>query len=133
MSRPGNRRGAAAVEFALVAPLFVLLLLGIIEFGRAMMVQQVLTNATREGARQATLPEATATSVQNTVVAFLSDASIRVSADDVTVTPAPETAFNNEQITVSVQVPYKNVSWIPSSFITGNLSASTKMRSERLE
>ena len=43
-------RGVAAVEFALVAPLFLLFLFGMIEFGRMVMVQQVLTNASREGA-----------------------------------------------------------------------------------
>lgn len=46
-----KQRGAAAVEFAAVAPIFVLLLFGMLEFGRMVMVQQILTNATREGAR----------------------------------------------------------------------------------
>lgn len=97
------------------------------------MVQQILTNATREGARQAALPEATADSVRGAVVNSLADSSIDVSADDVTVTPPPETAFDNQQITVSVQVPFENVSWIPGSFINGSLRASTRMRSERLK
>lgn len=46
-----KQRGAAAVKFAASAPVFVLLLFGMIEFGRMVMVQQMLTNATREGAR----------------------------------------------------------------------------------
>jgi Flp pilus assembly protein TadG len=48
-----KRRGAAAVEMAFVFPLFMLLVLGIVEFGRYMMVGQLLTNASREGARMA--------------------------------------------------------------------------------
>src|SRR5690606_32800631 len=48
-----NRRGASAVEFALVAPIFVLFVFGMVEYGRMVMVQQVLTNASREGARRA--------------------------------------------------------------------------------
>ena len=44
-----SRRGVATVEFAIVAPLFFLLVLGCIEFGRALMVQQMLTNASRVG------------------------------------------------------------------------------------
>ncbi len=48
-----NRCGAAAVEFAIVAPVFFLLVIGMIEIGRALMVQQVLINASRVGARQA--------------------------------------------------------------------------------
>jgi len=40
-----RRRGAALVEFAVIAPLFFLLVVGVIEFGRAMMVKQIITNA----------------------------------------------------------------------------------------
>ena len=42
---PKSRRGVAAVEFALVAPLFFMFVFGIIEFGWMVMVQQVITNA----------------------------------------------------------------------------------------
>jgi Flp pilus assembly protein TadG len=45
--------GQAVVEFALVMPFLLLFLVGIIEFGRAWNEHQVLTDATREGARQA--------------------------------------------------------------------------------
>jgi Flp pilus assembly protein TadG len=41
------------VEMALVLPVFMMVLLGIVEFGRAMMVSQLLANASREGARLA--------------------------------------------------------------------------------
>ncbi len=46
-----DRKGAAAVEFALVLPLFVLIFLGMLELGRGLHVQQVITQAAREGAR----------------------------------------------------------------------------------
>lgn len=52
MSRPhASDRGAAAVEFALVAPLLLVLALGIAEFGRAYDTQAALSQAAREGAR----------------------------------------------------------------------------------
>jgi hypothetical protein len=44
-------RGATAVEFALVLPLFVLLMFGIIDFGRYFFVQHTVQFATREGTR----------------------------------------------------------------------------------
>ena len=44
-------RGATAVEFALVLPIFVLLLMGIIDFGRYYFVQHTVQYATREGTR----------------------------------------------------------------------------------
>jgi hypothetical protein len=46
-------RGATVVEFAMVLPLFLLLLFGIIEFGRYFFVQHTLQFATREGTRLA--------------------------------------------------------------------------------
>ncbi len=46
-----SERGAVAVEFALLAPVLVLLLLGIMEFGRAYNTQVSLSNAAREGVR----------------------------------------------------------------------------------
>ena len=46
-----NQNGATAVEFALILPLLILILFGIIEFGLLLYNQQVITNAAREGAR----------------------------------------------------------------------------------
>lgn len=50
-----KERGAVAVEMAIVLPLLLLILLGIIEFGRAYNVQVSLTQAAREGARHAAI------------------------------------------------------------------------------
>ena len=50
------------VEFALVAPLFFLLLFGIIEAGRFIFYYETLNNATREGARYAIVNGANSTS-----------------------------------------------------------------------
>ena len=47
----GNERGGALVEFAIVMPLLMLILGGIIDFGALYYNKQVLTNASREGAR----------------------------------------------------------------------------------
>jgi Flp pilus assembly protein TadG len=46
-----SERGAAAVEFAILLPLLLMLVLGTIEFGRAYNAQVTLTNAARDGAR----------------------------------------------------------------------------------
>lgn len=127
-----RRRGASAVEFALVAPLFLAMFFGIVEFGRAMMVQQLLTNASRSGAREAALPESTVESVRAIVIQQLANASITLSADNVVVTPDPASANSNEQITVEVSVPYSEVGWISGDHFTGTLRASTSMRAERM-
>jgi TadE-like protein len=53
--RPGRSRaaGQAMVEFALVAPIFLLVLFSIVEFGRYVYTVQILNEAAREGARYA--------------------------------------------------------------------------------
>jgi Flp pilus assembly protein TadG len=52
-----NRKGQALVEFALVLPLILLLVVGMLEFARAWNLHQVMTDAVREGARRAVLAD----------------------------------------------------------------------------
>ena len=56
-ARSPRDRGAAAVEFALLLPVLLLLIFGIIDFGRALNAQITLTQAAREGARLEALGE----------------------------------------------------------------------------
>ncbi|HEV2968401.1 MAG TPA: TadE/TadG family type IV pilus assembly protein [Pirellulales bacterium] len=124
------RRGAAAVEFALVAPVFFILLFGLIEYGRAVMVQQILTNAAREGGRVAILTTATSTSVKSAVTTYLTNAGI--SGATPTVSPDPATATSGQTITVQVTVPFTSVSWLPTPQWLGSktLKAVSAMRTE---
>lgn len=55
LGRLRDDSGAALVEFALVVPLLLALVMGIVEFGRAWNVHQVITDAAREGARRAVI------------------------------------------------------------------------------
>lgn len=125
-----RRRGAAAVEFALVAPLLVLLILGLIEFGRMMMVQQVLTNGAREGARKAVLPGVTDTVVYQTVDDFMTGSSL--SGHSRSVSPGPSGAAPGDAVTVTVSIPFSKVSWLPVPQWLGNntLTARAVMRKE---
>ena len=51
--RPGSRRASTVVETAFVLPLVLLFALGIMEYGRYILVLQLVTNAAREGCRYA--------------------------------------------------------------------------------
>ena len=55
--RARREEGAALIETAFVLPIMLLVCVGILEFGRAYQTWQVVTNASREGARVAVLPE----------------------------------------------------------------------------
>lgn len=128
------RRGAAVVEFAIVAPIFFMVVLGIIEFGRMAMVQQVLTNASREGARIAVLDGATSAGVSTRVNNYLSSASI--SGATITLTPnPPSSATYGQPVSVAVSVPFGSVSWLPAPAFIGNqtLTAESVMRRETVE
>jgi len=129
-----KRRGAAAVEFAVVAPVFLLLVFGMIEYGRMVMVQQVITNASREGARVAVLDGSENADVQTIVNQYLSSGSI--TGATITVTPTnPEEANFGEPVTVTVDIPFSQVSWLPSPMYLGGttLSATTVMRRESVQ
>ena len=129
-----QRRGAAVVEFAFVAPVFFVLVFGMIEFGRMVMVQQIITNASREGARRAVLDGATTGEVENTVDTYLASGSISGADIDVDPNP-PSNAGYGEPVTVTVTVNFDEVSWLPSPiFLDGReLEASTVMRRESVQ
>ena len=79
-----DERGAAIVEFALVAPLLLLMVLGIAEFGRAYHVQTTLSQAAREGVRVMALKNDPAGAIDATKEA----AAPTLTLTNVTVTPA---------------------------------------------
>lgn len=88
-----EEEGAAALEFALITPVLLLLVMGIIEFGFAFQAQLALTHAAREGARLATVGRYDAATVVSraypltpTIVTIPADVSTATSGDPVTVT-----------------------------------------------
>jgi Flp pilus assembly protein TadG len=133
--RNTRRRGASAVEMAFIAPIFLTLVLGIIESSRLGMVAQLLTTAAREGCRVAVINGMTQIGVQNRINAVLSGSGI--SLGTVTPTcPSPyswDSAPSGTPITVSVSVPYTQVSWLPTPFFlkTAVISCSATMSCER--
>lgn len=107
------RRGAALIEFAFIAPVFFMMVLGIFEFGRAMMVQALLTSASQQGARAGVLNGAQDADVTAAVNNYLSGAG--VSGASTTCTPSPpSSASPGQDVQVSVSIPYTSVSWLPA-------------------
>jgi Flp pilus assembly protein TadG len=75
-----RRRGMSIVETTLVITICLMFLFGILEYGRYVMTQQIIENATREGARYAVVntQSATTTDVQNKVDAMLAGQSVQL-------------------------------------------------------
>lgn len=132
-----KRRGAAVVEFAVVAPVFILLVFGMIEFGRAVMVQQVLVNASREGARQAVLDGASLVEIEDRIDVYLNASNIDneqlIYTVNGTEVPDPTTVAGfGDAVGVEIRVNFDDVSWMPvPQYIGGTvLRASSIMRRE---
>jgi Flp pilus assembly protein TadG len=132
--RRTKRLGATALEFAIVAPVFFLFVLGIFEIGRGIMVRHLLTNAARRGCRLGII-EGTSTAQINTVTAAAL-ASTGINGDTVTVlvnngSSDAANAVAGDQIAVFVSVPAQNVSWVPKlQFLSGSISGQYTMRRE---
>lgn len=84
MLTPSRDRGASAVEFALVLPILLLLVLGIIEFGRAYHVQTTLSNAARDGVRVMALQDSATAAISS---AKSSASPLDLSTAEIVVTP----------------------------------------------
>jgi Flp pilus assembly protein TadG len=131
------------VEFAIVAPIFFLMILGMLELGRAVMVQQVITNASREGARMAVLDGAQRVGsaddpgVIDSVERYLTNANISPDSATITIDPyTPSDAGYGSPVTVTVGIPFSAVTWLPAPrYLTGGktLSATTVMRRETVQ
>lgn len=126
-----SRRGAAAVEFAIVVPVFLVMVVAILEFGRLVMVQQIITTASREGARTAILEGSTATDVQSTVNAYLANSSVNQATIEISPSSL-SSASPGDPITVTISTNFADASWLPAPWFAGNavLTASTLMRRE---
>lgn len=109
----GGDRGNAAVEFALVLPLLLLIVFGLIDFGRALNTQITLTQAAREGARLDALGSYTTAQICNRVEAAATGLSLTCSNVAVTATcPASSSGGPVASGDGVVQVTY------PFTFIT---------------
>ncbi len=75
-TRSKKERGAALLEAAITIPMLLLVSVGIFEFGRAYQTWQILTNAAREGARLAVLPDPTPGVVESRVMQYMQDGQL---------------------------------------------------------
>lgn len=125
-TRPA-RQGAAAVEFALVAPVFLIFLFGTMELGRLAMARNVITNASREAARLAVIEGSTNQQIEDTAKHYAKVGSV----DNVSVNITETTTTKS----VEVFIKFEDVSWLPNAWFLKDqvLSSTTTMRKENIE
>ena len=108
--RKKHRRGAMAVEAALVFPLLLLLTLGAIRYGGLYLKAQQITNAARMGARIAVLPDSSNDDVLTSISNLMIAANINPDDCAVTITPADIYDLDvGDSITVHIEVPCESV------------------------
>lgn len=117
VARAERRRdeGLAVVETTIVLLLLLVLFFGIMEYGWLFYAMQIVSNAAREGVREAILPDATDASVDAVVDDFLgrsglvgADAAVEVRADDASA--VVEDVFVTVPVSVTVRIPYGDAS-----------------------
>ena len=87
MKRMRSEKGAALIEAAITVPIILLISVGIFEFGRAYQTQQVLTNASREGARIAVLEGTSDADIRARVAQYVKGGGLKTLTDaDILVT-----------------------------------------------
>src|SRR5581483_7955431 len=123
-------RGQAAVEFALVVPLLLVLLLGIVEFGIAFSHYVTLTDATRVGARKAITVRVSGTSPDDAKQA-VRDAAGDLDQNHLNVNVAdptdPSWSTSGSQITVTATYPYTiDIPLLGLKVMSGTLTATAE-------
>ena len=132
--------GAELIEFAVVFPLLLMVLLGIIEFAFVFQRNEVITNAAREGARIATLPGYTATDVSNRVTSYLQVGGLPTTGGNpaiavvATTIPSGAGTWPATQVDVTYNHQYMFIGaiagWFGGAFSSVTLGAQATMRNE---
>jgi Flp pilus assembly protein TadG len=100
-----SERGAVLAEFALVAPVLLMLVFGVFQLGLAFSRAQAVEAAAREGGRLASLSSTSTSEIVSRVNATL--VGTTAGAPTVTVAPGPCDGRQGESVTVTVSVPHR--------------------------
>lgn len=143
-----SRRAAAVVEFALVAVFLGLVVGGMVELARAMMIKGILTDASRKGASTAVSANKAYSDIQNDVDDILAtdnqlpatlangkatltvtvaswNASTQTYGPDTVVTSSTFAPNQYDKISVKVSVPASAVTWLSLTYTNGLMESET--------
>ncbi|MGY1913969.1 TadE/TadG family type IV pilus assembly protein [Blastococcus sp. SYSU DS0973] len=119
-TRLRDQRGASAVEFALIVPVLIMLVLGIAEFGHAFQVQGTLSAAAREGVRAMALQN-DQTLARAAVIDAAASLNPALAAHQIAITPASCPVTGGSSTNVELTITY------PMPFLTGFFGAGVDL------
>lgn len=129
LNRGGKERGQTMAEFALVLPVFALLLFGVIQFGIVFNNYLALTDAVRAGARTAAVSRHAADPADATEDR-LRDAAANLDQDDLDVDVSASPGWEQgAEVTVTATYPYE-INLLGRVVFSGDLESSTVERVE---
>jgi hypothetical protein len=121
------RSGAAAAEFAVIAPFLVFLFLGVFELARGLMIKQMLNDAARKACRTGVLPGKSNSDITAEVNNILSDNGVPTADATIVITISPSGATNVssavpgvDSVKVKVSIPVSDVYWMGTYFLPGS-------------
>jgi Flp pilus assembly protein TadG len=122
-------RGQAMVEFTLILPLLLLLILGIYQFGQTYADYIQVTNAARDGGRKALVSRSDASGVAD-VVSTAKNSTWWLDKNQMSVTVSPGQPWTSGQnVTVTVTYPY-SINLLGFVAASGTLKSTTTVRME---
>jgi Flp pilus assembly protein TadG len=105
-----RRRGTTLVEAAIVLPLLLLVIFGLIEYGSMFLRLQQVANVARQAARRAATPDATPGEVTGLITTMMTSAGLGGSEYVATVSPAdPGDAERGGQVSVKIEITYSKI------------------------
>ncbi|MGE5473738.1 MAG: TadE family protein [Ignavibacteriales bacterium] len=124
-----NCKGQTLVEMALILPIFLMLIMGMIEFGRIFNAYLIVTNASREGARIAVVG-GTDTDINNRIIT--STNTLKQEVLSITISPEETSRTRGTQVTVTVHYDLEMICPIISGIIPNPfpIDSITVMRME---
>ena len=126
MNRFRSDKGAAAVEFAIVLVPLILLVMGIIDFGRAYNQQLEITSAAREGARVMAIQPHSSSAARAATIAAANGLSPSLTNGQITISNCTA----GQPVTVAVTYPLESATGWFDELFGGNLTATAVMRCE---
>ena len=123
-----NTKGQAMIEFALIVPILLTMVFGIIEFGNLYTVKLSIDSALREGVRTASVQT---TADDSAILTSIQTVRADITSGYVTISPSDSTRASGDNVTITINYPYNTLTGfldgVISLFSGGSLTVSANI------